>query len=143
MGRLSKKSRTFALQSKMLCEFLTNGLIVKSQKNRFIFEGNIRPSPLGRSYKIRIDYKKSKRPIITIVNPKLKIPEGKKLPHVYPRKCDLCLYYPKNNEWTPEMPIYKTILPWASEWLYHYEIWLITDEWCGGGIHHENQKSLH
>ena len=29
--------------------------------------------------------------------------------------------------------IADTIVPWAQEWLYYYEIWLATNEWCGGG----------
>jgi len=31
------------------------------------------------------------------------------------------------------MSIASTILPWASEWLFHYEIWRATGEWTGGG----------
>jgi hypothetical protein len=31
------------------------------------------------------------------------------------------------------MSIADTVLPWTTEWLYHYEIWLITGEWTGGG----------
>jgi len=26
-----------------------------------------------------------------------------------------------------------TILPWAAEWLAHYEIWFATGTWYGGG----------
>jgi hypothetical protein len=26
-----------------------------------------------------------------------------------------------------------TILPWAAEWLLHYETWKVTDCWHGGG----------
>ncbi|MDY0295864.1 MAG: hypothetical protein RB296_00975 [Acidobacteriota bacterium] len=33
------------------------------------------------------------------------------------------------------MIIAKTIVPWASEWLIFYELWLATGEWLGGGIH--------
>jgi hypothetical protein len=27
----------------------------------------------------------------------------------------------------------NSIVPWASEWLFFYEMWLITGEWDGGG----------
>jgi hypothetical protein len=28
-----------------------------------------------------------------------------------------------------------TVVPWTSEWLVFYELWLITGEWLGGGTH--------
>ena len=31
--------------------------------------------------------------------------------------------------------IADTIIPWTSEWLLHYEIWVATGIWHGGGIH--------
>ena len=31
------------------------------------------------------------------------------------------------------MLIADTIVPWTCEWLIHYEIWLATGEWHGGG----------
>jgi hypothetical protein len=36
-------------------------------------------------------------------------------------------------EWTVGMSIANTIVPWTSEWLAHYEIWLATGDWQGGG----------
>lgn len=61
-----------------------------------------------------------------------------KLPHVYSTVDQkICLYYPKIGEWKETMFIAKTLVPWASEWLFFYEIWVLTGEWRGGGIHHE------
>lgn len=31
------------------------------------------------------------------------------------------------------MLIANTIVPWTSEWLFYYEIWLATGQWHGGG----------
>jgi hypothetical protein len=31
------------------------------------------------------------------------------------------------------LSIADTIVPWTAEWLVHYEIWLMTGEWYGGG----------
>lgn len=31
------------------------------------------------------------------------------------------------------MSISDTIVPGTAEWLVHYEIWLVTGEWYGGG----------
>ena len=34
------------------------------------------------------------------------------------------------------MPIADTIIPWTSEWLFFYELWLATGgEWLGEGEH--------
>lgn len=47
----------------------------------------------------------------------------------------LCLYDPREQDWSPVWPIADTIVPWASEWLFYYEGWLLTGEWAGGGTH--------
>jgi hypothetical protein len=31
------------------------------------------------------------------------------------------------------MLLADSIVPWASEWLFFYEFWLVTGEWDGGG----------
>lgn len=33
------------------------------------------------------------------------------------------------------MLLVETIVPWTSEWLYFYEIWLVTGEWYAGVIY--------
>ena len=38
----------------------------------------------------------------------------------------LCLHL--EHEWTPDMLIVHTTLPWTSEWLINYEIWKATGE---------------
>ena len=40
---------------------------------------------------------------------------------------------------------FETIVPWASLWLYYYEVWHATGEWLGGGEHpiaRKKQKNL-
>ena len=67
------------------------------------------------------------------------------VPHCYKRHyknkeneyVKICLYYPKYKEWTKDMYISDTIIPWAIEWLYYYEYWRLTGKWLGGGIEHE------
>jgi hypothetical protein len=34
----------------------------------------------------------------------------------------------------------ETIVPWISEWLMYYELWLSTGEWLGGGIHPQKKN---
>jgi hypothetical protein len=52
------------------------------------------------------------------------------LPHTFIHDDSLCLYY---NEFSPARNLFAdTLVPWASEWLLHYELWLATGAWHGG-----------
>jgi len=96
------------------------------------WSGAIRPSAFSESYFIGLRYRIGKRPIIEVLEPELKTPKLKSEIHMF-YDGSLCLYF--KDEWTAEMNIAKTILPWTAEWLLHYELWLVTGEWLGGGIH--------
>lgn len=102
--------------------------------NCLTWETELTPSALSKTYKVQIKYTLKKRPDILVLKPKLVIPEGESLPHTYPGEC-LCLYYPGIGEWRSDMLLVKIIVPWISEWLLNYEIWLVTGTWCGGGMH--------
>jgi hypothetical protein len=101
--------------------------------------GEVKPTPLSTSYKVGITYTIGQKPIIRVLEPKLKSKDGK-IPHTYDSVDTLCLYYPKYKEWTKFDYISETIIPWISLWLFYYEVWLITDKWLGGGIHPEPSK---
>jgi hypothetical protein len=101
--------------------------------------GMIHPAPYCEQYRVHLDYRTDTRnrprPVITIRGPLLQKRDGKGCPHRYGEQ-QPCLYHPPSNEWMPNMPLAFTIVPWASRWLYYYEIWLTTGEWHGGGIEH-------
>ncbi len=93
---------------------------------------------MSTNYYIKVVYQREKHPNVYVIEPKpLILPEGKsKLEHIYSTdKQHLCIYYKKAKEWNETMFIADTIIPWTSEWLYHYEIWVATGIWHGGGIH--------
>ncbi|WP_200902421.1 hypothetical protein [Protofrankia coriariae] len=91
----------------------------------------IRPSPASQVYTVRLLYRHGRRPRITVTDPQLTLrPDAHALPHVYAGD-ELCLYYP--GEWRHDMLLSATILPWIAEWLIHYELWLISGHWVGGG----------
>lgn len=48
-----------------------------------------------------------------------------------PKDSALCLFDPEQNEWRSSMWISDTIVPWASEWLHHYELWHFDGVWRG------------
>ncbi len=91
----------------------------------------IQPSPASQTYTVRLQYQHARHPQITVIYPHLALhPDARALPHVYPED-QLCLYFP--GEWRHDMLLATTILPWTAEWLMHYELWLITGRWTGGG----------
>ncbi len=100
--------------------------------------GNFMPSVLSNIYRLKIIYRLGESPKAYIASPKpLMLAEGaKKLPHTYNYsngKQQLCLYMPQYGEWKSSMLIAHTIVHWAVQWMYYYEIWLSTGKWMGGG----------
>lgn len=143
MGRFKKPRLTLIQQYHALKRDFGFGEIQRIGYNQLIWKGTLKSSPIGDSYLVKITYHKGNVPKIYILDPpKLKLPkEKKRLEHVYDHgKQRLCLYYPKAKEWKETMTISSTILPWTIDWLYHYEIWLITGSWSGGGIHPGSNK---
>jgi hypothetical protein len=93
--------------------------------------GMLQPTPLSATYGMELTYRGGNgAPEVRVVSPEIRAPEGRRLPHVYPGE-RLCLCYP--GEWNTGKMIASTIIPWASEWLAHYEIWTFTERWHGGG----------
>lgn len=100
--------------------------------------GEFMPSALSDTYRLKITYTLGKLPKVYIVSPKpLPLAEGaKRLPHTYNYsngKQQLCLFLPKAGEWDSSMLIATTIVHWAVQWMYYYEIWVTTGKWMGGG----------
>lgn len=94
----------------------------------------LQPSPASQTYTVRLTYRHGRRSRVTVTDPPLELhPGADALPHVY-RGDELCLYYP--GEWHHHMLLASTIVPWTTEWLIHYELWLITGYWAGGGHTH-------
>jgi hypothetical protein len=79
-----------------------------------------------------VEYGQGRRPRVTVVDPPLQRHDGQQLPHVFPSD-DLCLYYDEFDG--GQHLIADTVVPWISEWLFHYELWLSTGSWHGGGVH--------
>jgi len=108
------------------------------RNNILIWKGYLQPMDLSQKYLIKIVYQQERHPDVYVLDPKpLVLAQGKtKLEHVYnTKKQHLCIYYTKAKEWDEAEFIADTIVPWTSEWLLHYEIWVATGTWHGGGIH--------
>lgn len=105
------------------------------EKGMIIWYGRIQPTPLSDQYDIRINYRLGAAPVVNVLSPRLRTgPNNEPIPHIY-NSGALCLYRPWANEWTPNLSIAETIVPWTYLWLYFYELWQATGRWHGGGEH--------
>lgn len=117
-------------------QFAARRINRRAQSGRWV--GAVRPQ--FASFTLEIRYVVGSFPEVRVVSPALvRLPgnsEGQ-LPHVYPPAEDptLCLFDPREMEWTAAMTIASTTVPWALDWLACYELWLMTGRWSGGGRH--------
>lgn len=106
------------------------------------WRGPLQPSDVSPEYEIVLDYRAGAAPDVRVAHPRLEGRDGELPPHLYAGE-RLCLFVPKRREWTPNMLIADTIMPWTSEWLVHYELWLAIGEWTGGGEHPPARSRTH
>ena len=98
---------------------------------------DLQPTPLSRTYGVRIQYWQGGTPQVFVDHPNLvELAQGRLLPHVYDQSpARLCLYMPARGEWHGGLLISRTIVQWTMLWLYFFEEWLASGEWKGGGEH--------
>lgn len=135
-----QKKVSLAFQALYLQRIIPSS-ISKFKRSKLTWTGEIQPTPLSQKYTVRIEYKLDESPRADLISPKLERRDGNLPPHLYPEE-RLCLYLPGMNEWNGQMLLADTIVPWIAEWLMHYEIWLATGEWCGGGVHPGDEAKL-
>jgi len=109
---------------------------INFNKNSFTWSANVKPTALSNEYNLIIKYSLNDYPDVWVEGENLgKLDE---IPHKYEidkerNMVRVCLYFP--GQWDKTKYISTTIVPWAVEWLYFYEVWIATGEWCGGGVH--------
>lgn len=110
-------------------------ILEEKSSTKFVVIIKLSPNVLSKEYEVKIVFEIGKVVSVFIVNEKLQIAENrKKLPHVYDNKLQkICLYSKDGGKWDSTKSIVSTVIPWASEWLYYYELWLIDGIWRGGG----------
>ncbi len=128
------------LQAQMLEKYRDTIAVSVRTPSHLMWRGRVRPAEVSDSYVIDVDYRTDTRfvprPRVFVIDPLLQERDGGRCPHRHGEQ-EPCLYYHPGYEWRKEMAIAHTIVPWASRWLYFYEIWLATGEWMGGGVHLE------
>ena len=137
-----KKKRIPMVQQKIdLLRRYPNGKAILKRGTLF-WRAKLLPTPLSRAYTVEIEYSLKDLPKVYVTGSELKRKKDSSLPHNYgwdknKERLKLCLY--RYSQFNSSMLISKTLVPWAIEWLYYYEIWLSTGEWCGGGEHPKNK----
>lgn len=106
--------------------------------------GQIRPTSLSREYSVFLRFTLWKTPVVCVYGDELQRLDAPDFPHNYridakEKFVEICLY--RHLEFSSYKFLSKTIIPWTVEWLYFYEIWLSTGEWCGGGEHPDTGES--
>lgn len=102
----------------------------KLSPTRFVWTTTLQPNHASRVYTVRIVLENCRFPRVEVIEPALETRPGESLPHVFDDGT-LCLHLEK--EWTSDMLMADTTVPWTSEWLINYEIWKATGVWYGGG----------
>lgn len=107
------------------------------QRAKLTWHYDALPTPMSRSYRLRLYYALSAPPQIFVVTPTLQsLADGRRIPHLYDQgRGRLCLYLPKTGEWHDRCLLADTMVPWSVLWLLYFEEWLASDEWKGGGGH--------
>ncbi len=106
--------------------FSDSEVVIKHGQLTWIWR--LQPCELSRVYTVEITYRQGRHPVTRVLDPLLKETEAGFLPHIFDDR-SLCLY--DVGQWAENMLIVDTIIPWAAEWLLHYEVWLATEEWFG------------
>ena len=129
MGRSTSRPRPLIQQLIGLRALpLTESVWIK--RNRLRWTGRLRPTSASEQYLVAVSYDGRRRPTVTVLSPRLKIPDGESLPHTFDGE-QLCLHYP--GQWRATSQLASTVIPWTSEWLLHYELGLASGKWRGGG----------
>ncbi len=134
----SKKKITLAEQMLALRQSYPGAECFIVGHKKLVWKGALRPSALSNTYPVVLECSIGYKPKVFVSGDGIKKIDEPGFPHIFHRdreknKIELCLCY--GDDFTSDMLIAETYIPWAIEWLYYYEIWLVTGEWCGGGIH--------
>jgi hypothetical protein len=94
--------------------------------------GDISPTTYSTRYTVQICYTEWGIPEVRILKPEIK---ARSIIHMY-SDGRLCLYHPPTQPWLSSNDLHKTIIPWTSEWLTYYELFLEEGKWLGPEIQH-------
>lgn len=137
-----KKARAFSFKDIMAqygeIKRKYNKVQVSAHKGKVEIFIQLQPTAESPMYTIKIVTKEWEPAVnVFVVEPdisKYARCKDNKIPHTY-LDGSICLYLPNHNEWSYHDSWAETLIPWTCLWLYYFEIWLMTGEWLGGGVH--------
>lgn len=107
---------------------------VTGGREELVWLGSVTPTEYSASYEVVISHNLRDSPLVYVARPHLTLVSGKGLPHVFMLNT-LCLHT-YSRSWIAAKLLADTLVPWAVEWLFFYEIWLATGGiWLGEGEH--------
>lgn len=95
------------------------------------WSGSLRPTVESPVYHVRIVHEPGRTPRVFVNRPVIR----RGAPHRY-RDGSLCLFWPREWQWSARESLAATIVPWTALWLYYYELWQVTEEWLGPSSPH-------
>ena len=114
------------------------------KRGRLIWEQSITPHPLAGTYHCRLNYAMREYPHVSCLHPQLStLAGGRTVPHVYRREepVEMCLFMRQRECWGDTMSLARVVMPLAYFWLAHFEEWLFSGVWRGGGTHETREST--
>jgi hypothetical protein len=140
---MKMRARTIGLHEQAaFMRFWWPTFTTRVRRGTLVTEGEVCPDELCATYRVQVTYAGGGTPEVRVLSPELCPRAGEdRIPHMYEQE-RLCLYLPSSGQWSAEKPIAVTLVPWASLWLYFYEVWHATGEWLGGGMEPEAKPPI-
>lgn len=106
--------------------------------NTLVGRARIKPSDGSETYRVELEYCPNRVPVVRVIEPSLEYS-----PEIHMYKNDtLCLYDWREMPWQHSWHLHETIIPWTSEWLVFYELFLLTGKWLGRAAAHGASKKV-
>lgn len=142
-----KTSIKLPIQKLYLMNRYKNILIKDNSSRKIDMDFLIQSTFSSNKYIIKIKYNTIyDTPNVFLLNQNLPTDNKNDIPHIYGIKkicgkeyINLCTFYPK-EDWNNSMLIANTVFLWAVEWLYFYEIWCVSGNWCRRGDTSRGEK---
>lgn len=129
----SKRAKSMSCQN-LAMKFFSQFLYIAEQH---CWIGDVQPRSEGNIYTIKVVYRPGIPPRVYVLSPILQDDAPYRN-----RDGSLGLYYPPDGSWNERKLIANTIVPWACEYLYLYEIWQITGNWYAPSVSPEQAAGI-
>ena len=103
----------------------------------------------NKEYLLKVIQKQEEIPKTYILKENLDLKRQERIPHIYgevliknKKYIRICTFLP-SEDWNNKNYISDTVIFWAVEWIYYFEIWNACGVWNGGGKHpRKSEKNL-